>query len=607
VISTTLNRALLAAALALLIPPAVSAQAANLAPTADLAAVGRAVVESEVSRYGRVTNAGWDQDISSVLGKLQPATGYPGLHVSFVVVGNDDVNAQAVPGGSIVVNRGLLTFLGNLAGAGPGAHERFTGYLAAVLGHELAHITLGHTDSLSLRVLALAGGAGTPDTGAALRKAVDDNAVALEKLEHSRERELAADRAGSLYLLRAGWTIQTAMDLMRAVDSLERGDPSFYRSITYVRTHPRASAREAWLEAFRAQLKSLQADYDDALTLIRSEVALPDAVSLLDSVLSYFPGMLPALHARGTAYHELWLETVPVPNQRVRASLTTYALRFLPAIRGAPGDPSLASAARRDYDAVLAREPLSLTLSQRALLDAYDGECAAADQRSRQAVRADSSDADVANNRGVVLFVCNRPAEALQAFLHAQQLAGTDTVPALVFNAGRAMKAVGDPRATTYLGWYLQFDTTSEWAAEARRQGGSAPARPVAARASGRMTDAPQLQGIGLGASVDDIRARWGAPASTIGDTILVLQYPDRGVGLAVSRIRGTVLIGLVSREAGVIDGVRVGDPLSAARSAWGTPAEQSADDMLFDRGKWGILVRARQGQIGMLGIVAHD
>src|SRR4029077_1675226 len=309
-------------------------------------AAGEALLAAEVARYGRVRNAAWDQDISIILSRIEHAVGYPGMRIDHVVVGNPKQNAAALPGSAILVNVGLLQFLQALSVSGTKApatqHERFTAFLAAVLSHEVAHITLGHTDSILASLTRLALSAGVPestlDDPLSYRSAVQDTGVTLEILEHSRERELAADRVGALYLLRAGWTIQTAMDLFRALDSLERKDPSFYQSVTYVRTHPRSSTREAALEAFRARLKLLQADYDDALALIGNNVAVSSAVTLLDTVLVYFPEMLPALHARGTAYHQLWLETVPVPVQQVRASLTTYRFRFLPMIRGVPGD-----------------------------------------------------------------------------------------------------------------------------------------------------------------------------------------------------------------------------------------------------------------------------
>lgn len=600
-------------AVSLLSAPAVVSGQDRAFGTNEADALGRALIANQIAAYGQVRNPMWDAVIDSVLSTLQRGVGYPVLRINHVVVGNSEQNAAAIPGHSIIVNAGLMRFLQDLSGVGgkaPAARKSaFKAFLASVLSHEIAHITLGHTDSLLATVSRLATTAGIPESLLAnplsYRSIVQDTSISLEMLEHSRERELAADRVGALYLLRAGWTIQTAMDLFRALDSLERKDPDFYKTVSYVQTHPRSSTREAELEGFRAQLKLLQADYDDAVSLIRTDVALPAAVALLDTVLSYFPEMLPALHTRGTAYHQMWLETVPVPVQKVRASLITYNFRFLPMIRGVPGDLSLYRAAETDYHSVMAREPLAVTSVQLALLEAYAGDCTAAIQHARSAA-SDSLSASVANNRGAVLLLCGRPTEALQLFRRAQRLAGTTPVPSLVFNLARAMKDAGDPQAPTLFKRYLSFDGASEWAAEARRQLGM-DLTTQTAQATSHLSPTPEIQGITLGDSVAKVLGRWGTPAALNGDTIRVMSFPSRGVSIAVAPNGGVVMIALQTRAAGSVDGIRVGDAVSVARATWGIPAEQDENDLIFDRGTWAVVTRSRGSQIGILLIMSHD
>jgi predicted Zn-dependent protease len=98
--------------------------------------------------------------VDSVLGRIERAAGYGGLRVKVTLVNNTDVNAGATPGGYLLVNAGLLALLERLAQkASPNdlaaQKERFIGYVAAILSHEVAHITLGHTDSLMSRLVAL--------------------------------------------------------------------------------------------------------------------------------------------------------------------------------------------------------------------------------------------------------------------------------------------------------------------------------------------------------------------------------------------------------------------------------------------------------------------
>ncbi len=49
---------------------------AGQSSTVSAIVVGRAFVNSEIARYGVVTNAAWDKSVSTVLGRLQRASGY---------------------------------------------------------------------------------------------------------------------------------------------------------------------------------------------------------------------------------------------------------------------------------------------------------------------------------------------------------------------------------------------------------------------------------------------------------------------------------------------------------------------------------------------------
>ena len=65
--------------------------------------------------------------------KLAKVSERPDLEWKFTVLDTDDVNAFATPGGFVYVSRGILHYLANEA------------QLAAVIGHEIGHITARHS------------------------------------------------------------------------------------------------------------------------------------------------------------------------------------------------------------------------------------------------------------------------------------------------------------------------------------------------------------------------------------------------------------------------------------------------------------------------------
>ncbi|NIN35007.1 MAG: M48 family metalloprotease, partial [Gammaproteobacteria bacterium] len=64
--------------------------------------------------------------------KVAAASHRPDLEYSFTVLDSPEVNAFALPGGFIYITRGLMAYLNT------------EGELAAVLGHEIGHVTARH-------------------------------------------------------------------------------------------------------------------------------------------------------------------------------------------------------------------------------------------------------------------------------------------------------------------------------------------------------------------------------------------------------------------------------------------------------------------------------
>jgi tetratricopeptide (TPR) repeat protein len=448
----------------------------------------------------------------------------------------------------------------------------------------------------------------------ALRDKVITHGMALE-----RAQELDADRVGSLYLLRGGWQVQDMIDLFRSMDSALRtsavGVSRDSAMLTWLAGHPRGSEREARLETFRGTLKLTQRDFDDALTLVNNGIMLDSAAVMLDRVLKVFPDLTAARHARAAALHQQWLNGTPVRTRQLQGSVATYSRWFLPGIRG--GDATLLNEARGAYQSVLAKEEHPYTLSNLAVLDAYAGDFAGAQRRAERSVQLQPRDPFVLNNQGVVLFLAGRQADAARVFETAMRVAVTDSVgrfaaPSLIFNFGKTLAVLKDPRAPDVLEAYLQIDTTerSEWRREAVALRGQRPS-PVTSPSAGpaatpKRGEAPSIAGVHLGDKPTAVIKILGVPddkAAVEGAGVL-WRYDRLGIAIGVDPQGGVAFLALLTPAAGDIDGVRVGDPVTAARAKWGNPSEVDQDgSMVFDRGAWMLHVGNEGGVIAMLGI----
>ena len=134
----------------------------------------------------------------------------PFLDYRFAVLGTEEVNAFACPGGLILVTKGLL------------ANTRNEEELAAVLAHEIAHVTLRHgvaaiqQANLAQAFTYLGAGAAQAtmsqeDLGKLTELfdgSVEDIVQTLVTSGYSRDAEVAADQLGREFLAGAGYDPQ---------------------------------------------------------------------------------------------------------------------------------------------------------------------------------------------------------------------------------------------------------------------------------------------------------------------------------------------------------------------------------------------------------------
>ena len=146
----------------------------------------------------------------------------PELPWSFTILDTDVSNAFALPGGMVFVKRGLLGHLQNEA------------ELAAVLGHEIAHVTARHgAHRANEAAFANLGVAAAINVGQFLeRTGLQGAARRMKRLglslaagmiaTYNREQELEADRIGADDLARAGYEAREMVGLLQMLQMIER-------------------------------------------------------------------------------------------------------------------------------------------------------------------------------------------------------------------------------------------------------------------------------------------------------------------------------------------------------------------------------------------------
>jgi len=147
------------------------------------------------------------------------------------------VNAFCLPGGKIGVYSGILKVAKNEAG------------LAAVLGHEVAHATLGHgNERVSQGIITSAGLAaadaalGNSETKSTIMAGLGLGAQFGILLPYSRSHESEADHVGAIYMARAGYDPKEAVELWLRMSENGGRVPEF------MSTHPDSRRRSEVLK-----------------------------------------------------------------------------------------------------------------------------------------------------------------------------------------------------------------------------------------------------------------------------------------------------------------------------------------------------------------------
>jgi predicted Zn-dependent protease len=147
--------------------------------------------------------------------KLASVSHRPELQYTFTVIDSPDINAFALPGGYVYIHRGLVAYLTSEA------------QLAAVLGHEIGHITARHavrqqTAGRTSNILSTAVSvASVVATGTSVLGETASLFGGALISGYGREMELEADGLGAEYLLRAGYDPNAMVEVIGVLKNHE--------------------------------------------------------------------------------------------------------------------------------------------------------------------------------------------------------------------------------------------------------------------------------------------------------------------------------------------------------------------------------------------------
>lgn len=207
----------------------------------------------EFARYKATYPLTTDQDIidyvacvaNAVVATLEPPDS--NMNWEMAILETNELNAFVMPGGKIVIFEGIMR-------AARDQHQ-----LAAVIGHEIAHVTAGHTQSKLLRggkgmevgiqvaaVLLSGGHYGAQYTAAEM---LNQGAMYGLLLPFKRSQETEADVVGLEFMAKAGFDPRAAVQLWKNMDEGRSGEgPAEFMS-----THPSSENRiesliSQWIE-----------------------------------------------------------------------------------------------------------------------------------------------------------------------------------------------------------------------------------------------------------------------------------------------------------------------------------------------------------------------
>ena len=209
--------------------PITGEQELMLFPQSQDVALGKKYapqVEKEMG--GKIPDPALQEYIDRIGQKIVRVSHRRNFEYHFVALNHKSVNALALPGGYVYITKGLLKKLTTEA------------QLAAILGHEVAHIVARDVSALISREMGIdiLLAAATPKKTPRAALIARDLTRQILGLRFSRKDEREADIGGLDYMVRAGYNPYGIVETMQILQKLQKSRP-----VEFFSTHPNPENR----------------------------------------------------------------------------------------------------------------------------------------------------------------------------------------------------------------------------------------------------------------------------------------------------------------------------------------------------------------------------
>jgi len=201
--------------------------------------IGEAALPSVLGQFGsEIKDAETSRELQALIDSLNQHSPLKDVKFKVLVVESGDINAMALPGGTILILRGLLDTV------------KTPGELAGVLAHEISHVTMRHHLQQLVRtvgvVVAIEVMLGDVGGLVALGSQIATQATLNG---YSQSQELEADREGVKLMHAAGYDPHEMVTMFENLP-----DANVPEVLSWLSTHPDSGLRAATIRQLIAEL-----------------------------------------------------------------------------------------------------------------------------------------------------------------------------------------------------------------------------------------------------------------------------------------------------------------------------------------------------------------